>query len=163
MPRSTSTLYQHPPLSQCEVLVNAIFAIADQQHDAPILWSEHPSAAHRSRQLPHAYNFLYVLRTVNSSSNGTTQDGEDNIFPTRLIAGAVNRIVARCLDRGIVEPPTIGAELVGPRGVIAVALRKRIVNGEWVSGGLHTLNLTIVRLSEPGGPSGVPSSLVEDG
>ena len=149
-----------PIYSECQVLVNAIFAIADQQHDAPILWSENPSATIRSRQLPHSYTFPLLLNNCEFVV-GTIQDDEDDIFPTRLIAAAAGRIATLCLDQR--QPKTIGAELVGPKGVIAVAMRKRPVNGERVSGGLDLLNVTNVRLSKPGSLSGLPSSLVEDG
>ena len=157
-PPPASTLL--PIYSECQILVNSIFAIADQQHDAPLLWTDHPPPMQRSRPLPWTFRFPMSLNNCEFVV-GTTQPGEDDTFPTRLIAAAAFRIAAQCLDRR--RPKTIGTELVGPRGVIAVAMRKRVENGERVSGGLHLLNVTNVPLSEPGGLSGLPSSLVEDG
>ena len=156
-PPPSSTLL--PIYSECQVLVNAIFTLAEQQHDEPIHWSEHPSAVLRSRQLPWSFRIPMSLNNCEFVV-GTTQPGEDDTFPTRLIAAAANRVAVLCLARR--RPKTIGAELVGPRGVIAVAMRKRLVNGERASDGLHLLNLTNVLLSKPGGLSGLPSSLVED-
>ena len=149
-----------PTYGDCQVLVDSIIELAVEQHAAPIFWTEHPSATIRSRQLPHAYNLPLRLNDCEFAV-GTTQDDEDDIFPTRLVAEAAYRITVLCLEQR--RPPTIGAELVGPKGVIAVAMRKRLVNGERVSGGLHPLNLTNLRLSKPDNLSGLLSSPVEDG
>ena len=145
-----------PTLSDCEVLVHAIFAIAGQQYDRPVHWTKHPSEYTRG-QLPKTYNFPLRRNDCEFVVN-TIQDNEDDTFPTRVIAAAANRIVGLCLDEDFGGRHTIGSEVVGPKGVIAVAMRKKPVNEEMVSGGLHPLNLINVTLSKPGGSSGLSSS-----
>lgn len=151
-----------PTLSGCQNLVNDIFAISTMQHDEPILWSQHPPTSLRSRKLPYSFKDPFKSNDCEFVV-ASIVEGEDDVFPTRLIAEAADGIVESCMEEGIDGAETIGTDAVGPKGVIAVVLLKRLMERGGVSGGLHPLNVTNVQLSKPGNLSGLYSSLVEDG
>lgn len=146
-----------PALSDCQNLVNDIFAISNMQHDEPILWSEHPPLTYRSRKLP--YSFKDPLNTNDCEFVVAPFDQSDfDIFSTRLVAETASDLVERCMEQGIDGAETLGADAVGPKGVIAVVMLRRIMKGEWTNGALDQLNVTKVRLSKPGVVSGLLSS-----
>ena len=129
------------------------------QQDEPILWSEHPAAIYRSHKLPYSFidpSYINDCEFVVAA----IEDGAQDIFPIRFVAEAARGIVESCLERGIDGAETMGSDTVGPKGVIAVVMLKRIITTGWV---LAPLNLTDIRLSKPGRITRPLSSLVEDG
>lgn len=151
-----------PTLSDCQDLVNDIYAISTMQHDELILWSEHPTAMYRNRKLP--YSFKDPFRSNDCEFIVTpVSHGEYDVFPTRLVAEGADGLVASCMEEGIHGAETVGAEIVGPKGVIAIVMLRRVTKTGGLSAGLHPLNVTNVRLSKPGSLSGLLASLVEDG
>ena len=151
-----------PTLSDCQNLVKDIYAISTMQHDEPILWSEHPSATYRSRKLPYSFKDLFDSNDCEFIV-APIDAGEYDVFPTRLVAEGANGLVESCMEQGIDGAATVGVELVGPKGVIALVMLKRLMKTGGPSRGLQPLNVTNVRLSKPDVLSGLLSSLVADG
>ena len=164
---SSNIICQNPPpssfyiptLSDCQDLVNDIFAISIMQHDEPIHWSNHPSAVYRNRILPYSFldpSYINDCEFVVAALEDSAQD----IFPTKVVAEAARGVVESCLERGIGGAQTLGSHTVGPKGVIAVVMLKRVI----ATGGVSApLNLTDIQLSKPGRLSRPLSSLAEDG
>ena len=69
----------------------------------------------------------------------------------------------QCMERGIHGAETLGAELVGPKGALAVLMFRTALKQIGAGGGLVLSNLTNMRLSGPGSLAGFLPSLVKDG
>ena len=117
-----------PDLEDCLDLVHSIFSIAKLQDDAPILWSRSPPLGVRSRTLP--YSFVDVFATSSCEFIvDSIGEVEDDTFPTKEIALRANEVVETCMVQVEKGGESVGASAVGPKGILALVLMRRIPRG----------------------------------
>lgn len=151
-----------PNLSDCQHLVQVIFAASKLQDDEPILWSRHPSALVRNRKLPYTFAEPFASSDCEIIVDAIQEQSQDT-FPTKLIGEKAEELVQKCMERGIEGAETLGAVAVGPALVLAVIVLRKVSNSGSGSGGVHGLNMVNATLLRPGNFSRISQSLVEDG
>lgn len=90
-------------------------------------------------------------------------EGDEDTFPTKVVAEKAEELVEECLERGIDGAETVGAVAVGPRRVIAVVLMRKGARKDGVGRGTFELNMANVTRLGAGNFSGMSPSLIEDG
>lgn len=151
-----------PNITDCHQLIEDIFAISTMQHDEPILWSRSPSAFVRNRRLP--YSFTDPLATSDCEFIvDALREGSEDTFPTNLVAEQAEKIVRKCMERGVDRAETVGAAAVGPKRVIVVVLMKKGWMRGMAGGGVIELNVTNVTLLGLGNYWGLGPSLIGEG
>lgn len=131
-----------PNLANCSHLVEWIYAISKLQDDEPILWSRSPTAFVRNRRLP--YSFKDPLASSDCEFIvDVLRGGNQDTFPTKLVAEKAEAIVQKCMEQGIDGAETVGATAVGPKHVIAVVLARKRSMGDSLSQGLIGLNMSL--------------------
>lgn len=120
------------------------------QHNMPRTWSRHPTAG--QQQLP-AY-FFSSSSTGNECEfvvdveRGREVEHEEDVFPTGDVVFVGRYIVQACLVGEVEEEGTVGSDIVGPRGVMRLRLRKKGVDGGAAGGYLQLVNRTLLHSNE---------------
>ena len=133
-PTPTPTCVNPPPswsiiphLGDCLDVTEAILGIARTQRNRPQVWSRAPRTPGHGLKLPVSFSFPgeggntceFVVDVVSESAL--------DIFPTKMIAGAADGLINDCLIGNRREASTVGHTLAGPRQVVQVTMRKKIV------------------------------------
>ena len=150
-----------PNLVDCQNLVKDIVAASILQGDEPILWSRSPSALVRNRKLPYSFKSPFAHSDCEFVVDGH-HEGDQDTFPTKLVAEKAEEIVNKCMERGIDGAETVGAVVVGPKRVIVVVLMRK----ERIRGGVGAEVLKLVTnatMVGPGNFSAGSPPFIEDG
>ena len=113
-----------PTIQDCEATLSRIMAIARAQGNAPRTWSRNPR--HISGQRLCA---LFSAGTNNDCEIvADVADPRDNdVFLTRKVAEVGQGIVNTCLLVSSTAQDTVGVETVGPKDVVSVLLRHKVM------------------------------------
>ena len=137
-----------PAVADCDVLLGFITAIASMQRNVPLTWSRNPPAL-AGQKMPAVFSgggneCEFVVDVV----GGMEAEHEEDVFPTGDVVFIGRYIVQACLVGEAGTEGTVGSDIIGPRGVVKVRLRKKGVEsavggtlGLW-NGTVHDLNGT---------------------
>lgn len=141
-----------PTIADCNRVLQLIAVVARLQHNMPLTWSRHPgTAAGQQQQLPAYFYSSSGTGGGNECEFVVDVDGgremmeeEEDVFPTGDVVFVGRCIVQACLVAGGVEEGTVGSDVIGPRGVMRLSLRKKGVDdgGATAGGFLRLVNGT---------------------
>ena len=134
-----------PTIGDCNRLLRLLAVVARLQHNMPLTWSRHPPGT-AGQQLP-AY---FSIGTGNECEfvvdvdGGREMEDEEDVFPTGDAVFVGRYIVQACLVGEVEGGGSVGSDIIGPRGVMRLRLRKKGVDGA-TGGYLQLLNGTLLR------------------
>ena len=113
-----------PTIKDCEATLSRIMTIARAQGNAPRTWSRNPH--HISGQRLPAF---FCAGTNNGCEIvvDVANPRDDDVFLTRKVAEVGQGIVNTCLLGSSTAQVTVGVETVGPKDVVSVLLRHKLM------------------------------------
>lgn len=136
-----------PTIADCEKLLQLITVVARMQRNMPLTWSRHPPGV-AGQKLPayFSYGTGNECEFVVDARGGSEVEHVEDVFPTGDVVFVGRDIVETCLVGEAGAEDTVGSDMVGPRGVVELRLRKKGVE-RVADGSLNLLNGTLLGLN----------------
>ena len=140
-----------PTIADCDRLLQLIAVTARLQRNMPLTWSRRPPQT-SGQKLPAYFSYVAgnACEFVVDVKRGSGGEYDEDVFPTGDVVYVGRDIVLNCLVGEAGAEDTVGSDMVGPRGVLELRLRKKGVERA-ADGSLNLLNGTLLGLDGTSG------------
>ena len=133
-----------PTIADCDKVLGLIEITARLQRNTPLIWSRHPPAF-KAQRLPADFSFN-VDNDCEFVVDVNGADEAEDVFPMGDVVFIGRDIVLTCLVGEASSEDTLGSNVVGPKGVMRVTLKKKEKPGP----SLQLLNGTLLESNASG-------------